>query len=100
MTTRREESDGRKIPEGRRKAVPTAENPRGGKATTASDMADQLGLFPETAEIPKGAGRAAEAGQAARVRRPVPKSGSTARSGLPAMTMEEVTSEANLREAF
>jgi RNA-directed DNA polymerase len=97
---RREESDGRTIPQGRRKVVPTAETPRGGIATTASDMADQLGLFPETAEIPKGSARAAKAGQAARARRTVPKSGTTTRTGLPAMTMEEVTSEANLREAF
>jgi RNA-directed DNA polymerase len=63
-------------------------------------MAGQLGLFPETAATPQGAGDVAEAGQAARARRPVPKSGSTTQSGLPAMTMEEVTSEANLREAF
>jgi group II intron reverse transcriptase/maturase len=63
-------------------------------------MAGQLGLFPETAETPQGAGREAKAGQAARARGPVPKSGDTNQSGLPAMTMEEVTSEANLREAF
>src|SRR5256885_13580595 len=96
VTTRREESDGRTVPQGRRKAVPTAERPRGGRATTASDMAAQLGLFPETAATPQGAGDAAEAGQAARARRPVPKAGGTTKSGLPAMTMEEVTSEANL----
>ena len=98
--TRREESDGRTVPEDRRKAIPTTEPPRGGTATTASDMAGQLSLLPETADNPRGAGDAAEAGQAARVRRPVPKSGSIRQTDLPAMTMEEVTSEANLREAF
>lgn len=100
MTTRREESDGRVVPEDRRKADATAEIPRGGKATTASDMASQLGLFAETAETPQGAGRGAKAGQAVQAQRAAPKSGSTTQNGLPAMTMEEVTSEANLREAF
>lgn len=55
MAKGREESDGRVVPEGRRKAVQTAEGARGGKATTASEMANQLRLFSETADSPQGA---------------------------------------------
>ena len=65
MTTRREESDGRVVPEGRRKAVPPARNPRGGKATTASEQAGQRDLFPETADSPQGAVPGTETGQPA-----------------------------------
>lgn len=65
MTTRREESDGRVVPEGRRKAAPPARNRRGGKATTASEQAGQRDLFPETADSPQGAVPGTETGQPA-----------------------------------
>jgi hypothetical protein len=54
MTTRREESDGRVLPEDRRKAVPPARNPRGGKATTASEQAGQRVCFPRQPTARKG----------------------------------------------
>jgi RNA-directed DNA polymerase len=101
MTMRREKSDGRVVPEDRRKAVPTPARAGGGKATTASKAVSQLRLFSETADSPRGAvpgpGRD-------RTRTPaqyaVPKSESACDEGLPAMTMEEVASFGNLRRAF
>ena len=99
MKKGREESDGREVPEGRRKPVPTAVR-RGGKATTASQEADQLGLFVETADSPQGTAVEELTGQPARKRRAAPKSASTPRTDLPTMTMEEVASEENLRSAF
>jgi hypothetical protein len=54
MATRREESDGRVVLQGRRKAVRTARGERGGKATTASERAGQRDLFHETADTRKG----------------------------------------------
>ncbi len=101
MATRREESDGRIVPEGRRKAVPTARRERGGKATTASEHAGQRDLFLETADSPQGAVPGARTGQPApRVRYAVPKSRNTPGETLRAMTMEEVASEENLIRAF
>ena len=98
---RREESDGRVVPHGRRKAVPTAPRARGGKATTASERAGQRDLFLETADSPQGAVPGARTGQPApRVRYAVPKSRHTPGVTLPAMTMEEVASDENLRRAF
>jgi RNA-directed DNA polymerase len=99
MKRRREESDGRTVPEGRRKPVPTAVR-RGGRATTARQEADQLELFVETADSPRGAGGDDLTGQPGRTRRAVPKSANTTKVELPTMTMEEVASEENLREAF
>jgi RNA-directed DNA polymerase len=99
MAKRPEESDGRIGPEGARKSAPTASSVRGGKATTASEMGGQLGLFFETAESPQGA-NARPADQAVRTGRGVPKSKDTRRNSPPAMTMEEVASEENLRAAF
>jgi len=99
MKKRRQESDGRVVPKGRRKPVPTAAR-RGGKATTASQVAGQLGLFAETAEFPQGVTGNAGTGQPARARLVVPKSVNTASTDLPTMTMEEVASEGNLRQAF
>jgi hypothetical protein len=55
MATGREESDGRVVPKDRRKLDVTAEEQRGGKATTASEQARQLELFRETADSPEGA---------------------------------------------
>lgn len=101
MAKGREESDGRIRPQDRRKPVVTvAAEQRGGKVTTASQQAGQLGLFRETADSPKGADGDADAGRPAPVPRAVPKSRTTSRNALPAMTMEEVASEENLGEAF
>jgi len=98
MAKRPEESDGRVVPEGARKDVPTAER-RGGKATTASEKVGQLGLFRETAVDPQGAS-VEQPGEAALSRRGEPKSRNTTRDDPPAMTMEEVASDENLRGAF
>ena len=57
-------------------------------------------MFRETADSPKGADGVADAGQPASVARAVPKSRATTGSVLPAMTMEEVSDEENLRRAF
>jgi len=56
MAKRPEESDGRVVPQGGRKPVPTVAVARGGKATTASEEEDPLRLRFETAENPQGAG--------------------------------------------
>lgn len=101
MAMRREESDGRVVPHGRRKAVPPAHRARGGKATTASEQAGQQHLFLETADSPQGAVPGTRTGQPApRVRHAVPKSRNTSGVTLPAMTMEEVTNDDNLTGAF
>jgi group II intron reverse transcriptase/maturase len=73
---------------------------RGGKATTASKQVGQLRLFFETADSPKGDDGGADAGQPAPVPCAVPKSKSSMGNALPAMTMEEVANEGNLRRAF
>lgn len=98
MTKGREKSDGRVVPEGRRKAVQTAK--QGGKAATASEEARQLRLNLETADSPRGNDARAETRRARSVRSAVPKSRSTTRDVSPAMTMEEVADEENLRAAF
>jgi RNA-directed DNA polymerase len=94
-----EESDGRTVPEGRRKPVPTAVR-RGGRATTASEAAGQLRLFSETADSPKGDSGQADVDQSAPATHEVPKSENEQETALPAMTMEEVASESSLRRAF
>ena len=100
MTKGREESDGRIRPQGRRKSVVTAATQRGGKATTASQQARQLGLFRETADSPQGADGGADVDLSTPAPRAAPKSRNTRRNDLPAMTMQEVASEENLRRAF
>jgi RNA-directed DNA polymerase len=100
MAKRREESDGRVVPEGRRKPVPTGGKPRGGKATTANEQAGQRDLFLGTADSPQGAAADARAGRPASRRPAVPKPRNTPAEHLPAMTMEEVASEENLMRAF
>ena len=107
MAKGREKSDGRIKPQGRRKAVVTAAgqrrvklSERGGKETTASQQVEQLGLFRETADSPQGADGGTAVGLPAAAPRAVPKSRTTTRNAPPAMTMEEVASEENLREAF
>lgn len=108
MTKRREESDGRVVPEGRRKAVPTVPArteeeaaDRGGRATTASEQVGQQELFSETADSPQGAVPGSGRGLPRRPsRHAVPKSEDTNGALPPAMTMEEVASDENLRRAF
>ena len=98
---RRKESDGRVVPEGRRKAVPTTAGAWGGKATTASEWAKQLVLFAETADSPRGAVPDARTGSPETdAQYAVPKSADASNCSMPAMTMEEVASDANLRRAF
>lgn len=98
---RREESDGRVVPDGRRKAAQTARNTRGGKATTASERAGQRNLFLETADSPRGAVPGTETGlPAASARYTVPTSRHTPGVTLPAMTMDEVVNDGNLICAF
>jgi hypothetical protein len=101
MTTRREESDGRIPPEGRRKAVPTPTSAGGGKATTASKEVSQLPLFSETADSPRGAvpGKGWDRSRLP-TQQAVPKSENAYSTDSSAMTMEEVASDGNLRRAF
>lgn len=99
MTKGREKSDARTVPEGRRKAVPTAAT-RGGRASTASEQARQLGLFSETADSPKGDDGGADTGQPMPATCAVPKSENTRGEVPPAMTMEEVASHGNLMRAW
>ncbi len=97
----REESDGRIVPQGCRKAVPTSDGDRrGGKATTASEQVRQLVLFFEPADSPRGADVAADPGQPVSAAPAVPLSRASPRRALPAMEMEEVANEENLRRAF
>lgn len=96
----REKSDGRTVPEGRRKPSPTAGSVRGGKAATDTKEAGQLGLFPETADSPQGADDGMERGLPRPAPVAVPKSGTGKEPVLPAMTMEEVASHGNLMRAF
>jgi group II intron reverse transcriptase/maturase len=99
MAKGREKSDGRIIPEGSRKATPTLER-GGGKAATAREQVRQLDLFRETAENPKGAVAGRDTGLPVPRPSAVPKSRTKERRVLPAMTMEEVASDENLRRAF
>ena len=99
MTKGREKSDGRVVPESRRKAVLTAKR-QGGKAVTASQQTRQLRMNLGTADSPKGDDARAEAGQPAPTVSAVPKPRSRRRRVAPAMTMEEVANEGTLREAF
>lgn len=98
----REKSDGSIVPEGLRKLTPTVVE-RGGKGTTASEEAEQLSLFSESAESPQGVVARADAGRPAPARSAACKSESTNRGVLPAMSrisMEEVAGYANLVKAF
>lgn len=95
----REKSDGRVVPEGRRKASPTA-TLRGGKATTASESAGQLGLSFETADSPQGVIGGTDADRSAPAPRVMPKSKRTKGPLLRPMTMKEVADRANLLRAF
>jgi len=100
MTKGREKSDGRTVPQGRRKTVPTAARGRGGRATTASEQVGQLELFRVAADSPQGAGVEKAADLSVAQPRSVPKPRTTTGSVPPAMTMEEVVDDANLMRAF
>ena len=100
MAKGHKKSDGRIVPEGCRKAVPSAQVKRGGKSVTASKRAGQLELFCETADSPRGDDAGAEVDQSSSATSAVPKSQNTKRGVLPAMTMEEVASHGNLKRAF
>jgi RNA-directed DNA polymerase len=99
MAKGHKKSDGRKVPQGRRKAARSAGR-RGGKSATASKRAGQLGLFCETADSPKGEDAGAGVDRSTPATGAVPKSQNTRRGVLPAMTMEEVASYGNLKRAF
>ena len=95
----REKSDGRIVPEGRRKAVQT-DGSRGGKATTVNQQAVQLDLYNGTAESPKGDDVGLAMGEPRAEPNAVPKPLRRGKGGLPAMTIEEVSSGESLRKAF
>lgn len=99
MTTGQEKSDRHVVPEGRRKAAPTAAT-RGGKVATVSQQADQLELFSETADSPQGDVAGADTGLPVPATSAVPKSEATTGTSLPAMTMESIASLDNLILAF
>ena len=101
MAKGREKSDGPIVPEGRRKAAPTSGGEqRGGKGVTASEQAGQLELFFESADSPKGADGGADTGQPVPAPCAVPLSRDRKSRALPAMVIEEVAREDNLKEAF
>lgn len=95
-----EKSDGVVVPQGHRKVVPTEARPRGGKDSTVSQQASQLELFAGSADSPRGADVEAVSGLPDSASYAVPSAASRNRPGLPAMTMEEVASDGNLRRAF
>jgi group II intron reverse transcriptase/maturase len=100
MTKGREKSDDRVVPKGRRKAIPTGAKRRGGKAVTASEQAIQLEMLGETADSPKGADGETDVDRSTSESRAVPKSPNSQAQEMPAVTMNEVASEQNLRSAF
>lgn len=100
MTTGREESDDRVVPQSRRKAASTPAVSGGGKAVTASKEPRQLGLFFETADSPQGDVAGADGDRSLPAPRAVPKSKDTRGPVAATMTMEEVAEEGNLFEAF
>lgn len=97
--TGRQESDDRVVPEGRRKSLRAGASQQG-KAVTVSKQAEQLSLFTETAENPRGAPTEVATSPLGAKRIGVPKSARGMSSALPPMTMEEIASDANLKTAF
>ncbi len=95
-----QESDGRIVPQERRKAFPTASQMRGGKATTVDEKMMQLQLFHETAENPQGGTVSNPVGLPAGKARVRPKSRTTPRPPSSAMTMEKIADDTNLLMAF
>ena len=81
---------------------------QGGKAITASKKAGQLDLFAGTAESPRpkpfgaesGVVGGAVSGQPVSAPYAVPKPADVKGRDMPAMTMEEVASEVNLKRAW
>lgn len=98
-TKGREKSDGRIVPKGRRKAVPTAKE-QGGKAATVNEQAGQLELNLGTADSPRGDVARVGAKRDRSARSAVPKPRGKTREIALAMTMEEVARSSNLRRAF
>ena len=100
MTKGREKSDDRIVPEGRRKTVQTRDGDSGGgKAVTVSKQAEQLQLYSEPVDSPKGVATGAEKDRSFPAPPAVPLSESRRRDALPAM-MEEVARETNLKKAL
>ena len=93
MTRTREKSDHRIVPK-------KDGNASGGKAMTASKQVSQLGLFIDAADSPKGDDGQADMDTSISAKRAVRRSENTKRTDTPAMTMEEVASRENLKEAF
>jgi RNA-directed DNA polymerase len=100
MTKGQEKSDDCVVPEGRRKTVQIARDKRGGKAVTASKEARQLDLFRKTADSLKEDDGKTDFDRSNSVMTAVPKLRNTYSKALPAMTIEEVADEGNLRKAF
>lgn len=97
----REKSDGRVVPEGRRKPDRAASNQvQQGKATTISKQAVQLGLRFETAEGPQGSDGEAERGSPRSATHAPPKSKRTKKTAPPAITLEEIATPTNLMRAW
>jgi len=99
MVKGQEKSDGRMVPEGRRKPTPTAKR-RGGKATTASERKETFKLTPDIADNPTGNAVEANADRSVLAKRAEPKPGNIKNSFPPAMTMEEISDHRNLKTAF
>jgi RNA-directed DNA polymerase len=97
--TGRQKSDGRVVPEERRKAY-RADASQQGKAATVSKQSGQLGLFGETAANPQGATAARTSGPPDGKRTGVPKSSKGKSNVLAPMTMEEIAHASNLKMAF
>lgn len=93
MTKGQERSDRRTVP------VKGGNSP-GGKAATASKVAEQLELFRGTADSPQGTVVGTDVDRSASVPNAAPKPREKSSSHLPAMTMEEVASDSNLMLAF
>jgi RNA-directed DNA polymerase len=100
MAHGREKSDGRVVPEDRRKAVSTAAVEQGGKAITASECAGQIEMPFGTADSPQGADGGAERDHSRAAPYAVPKPKVTTNRRLRPMTLEEIAAEDNLRIAF
>jgi len=93
MTKTREKSDHRTVP------VKDG-NASGGKAMTASKQASQLGLLFDAADSPQGDDGQADMDESISSKHALRRSKNTKRTDPPAMTMEEVASQENLKEAF
>jgi RNA-directed DNA polymerase len=100
MVKEREQSDDRVLPQAHRKVDVTDSQGQGGKAVTASKQARQLRLSFATAESPQGDVDGADSGQPLPAPLAVPKAKNTKGRVTPTMTMDEVASIENLKQAF